>query len=91
MNLRSLVDWGLIPSRIHIRGDRKEYFTALTDVWQMFETIIPRRSCREVEPIVETIRKCRGNWRQRRCRRRSAKSPEARAYLDRLDAMNDFC
>src|SRR5437868_6576881 len=32
MNLRSLVDWGLIE-RSHVRGDRKEYFTALADVW----------------------------------------------------------
>ncbi len=57
MNLRSLVDWGLIQ-RVHIRGDRKEYFVCTTDVWQMFETIIRQRRRREVEPILETIERC---------------------------------
>lgn len=89
MNLRSLVDWGLIQ-RIHIRGDRKEYFTALTDVWQMFETIIRQRKRREVEPIVETIRRCRELAAKEMSATKGAKSPEARAYIERLDAMNDF-
>ncbi|MBI4717791.1 MAG: ArsR family transcriptional regulator [Planctomycetes bacterium] len=58
MNLRELVNWGLIH-RVHRRGDRKEYFEAEKDVWQMFETIIRERRRREVLPIVETIERCR--------------------------------
>ena len=58
MNLRSLVDWGLI-SRVHQFGDRKEYFQADTDVWHMFETILRERRRREVEPIISTIERCR--------------------------------
>jgi len=58
MNLRSLVDWGLIE-RLHLRGDRKEYFLCQTDVWKMFKTILQQRRRREVEPIVETIERCR--------------------------------
>ena len=57
MNLRQLVNWGLIE-RVHRRGDRKEYFQAETDVWQMFETITRERKRREIEPIVETIQRC---------------------------------
>src|SRR5512143_586450 len=58
MNLRALVDWGLIR-RVHHLGDRKEYFQADTDVWHMFETIMRERRRREVEPIVTTIERCR--------------------------------
>ncbi len=54
MNLRGLVDWGLIR-RVHKFGDRKEYFEADTDVWHMFETIMRERRRREVEPILATI------------------------------------
>ncbi len=54
MNLRALVDWGLIR-REHKMGDRKEYFVADTDVWHMFETIMRERRRREVEPILATI------------------------------------
>ncbi|MBL8880875.1 MAG: hypothetical protein JNG88_17310 [Phycisphaerales bacterium] len=57
MNLRGLVDWGLIR-RFHRLGDRKEYFQADTDVWHMFETIMRERRRREVEPIVATIDRC---------------------------------
>ena len=56
-NLRQLVNWGLIY-RIHRRNDRKEYFDAEKDVWQMFETISRERRRREVQPIVETIERC---------------------------------
>jgi DNA-binding transcriptional regulator GbsR (MarR family) len=57
MNLRGLVDWGLIE-RVHRLGDRKEYFQADTDVWHMFETIMRERRRREVEPIIATIDHC---------------------------------
>ncbi len=57
MNLRELENWGLIK-RIHRRGDRKEYFEAEKDVWQMFETIMRERRRREVLPIMETIERC---------------------------------
>ena len=57
MNLRGLVDWGLI-SRVHKFGDRKEYFQADTDIWHMFETIMRERRRREVEPIITTLERC---------------------------------
>ncbi|MEW6250607.1 MAG: MarR family transcriptional regulator, partial [Planctomycetota bacterium] len=58
MNLRALVDWGLVR-RVHHLGDRKEYFQADTDVWHMFETIMRERRRREVEPVIATIERCR--------------------------------
>lgn len=57
MNLRALVDWGLIR-KSHKLGDRKEYFEADTDVWRMFETIMRERRRREVEPIIATLDRC---------------------------------
>jgi len=57
MNLRALVDWGLIQ-RVHKFGDRKDYYEADTDVWHMFETIMRERRRREVEPIITTIDHC---------------------------------
>lgn len=57
MNLRQLGDWGLI-SKVHLRKDRKEYFVAETDVWQIFETITRERRRRELQPVVDTISQC---------------------------------
>jgi len=87
MNLRSLLDWGLIE-RVHRRGDRKEYFTALTDVWQMFETIVRQRRRREVEPILETLDRCRDM--AKKSGDKTADAAATKAYLARLNEMDVF-
>ena len=100
MNLRSLVDWGLIE-RVHLRGDRKEYFTCRTDVWQMFETILQQRRRREVEPIIETIERCvemaasqdpssNGSPPRRGSRGDTEDREEIRIYRNRLKEMHTF-
>ncbi|HMP18195.1 MAG TPA: MarR family transcriptional regulator, partial [Gemmatales bacterium] len=35
MNIRTLVEWGLVR-RVRKRGDRRDYYESLTDVWEMF-------------------------------------------------------
>ncbi|MFQ5423911.1 MAG: GbsR/MarR family transcriptional regulator [Phycisphaerae bacterium] len=89
INLRSLVDWGLID-RVHRRGDRKEYFTALTDVWRMFETIVRQRRRREIEPILDTIARCREMARRDRVATGGGDRKDTETYLRRLEDMNDF-
>ncbi len=89
MSLRALVDWGLIE-RVHHRGDRKEYFTANPDVWALFENITRQRKRREVEPILETIRKCRELVDAELTGLRGEAAAEARAYRQRLDDMLEF-
>lgn len=82
MNLRGLVDWGLVH-RVHKLGDRKEYFQADADVWHMFETITRERRRREVEPIVTTIDRCRAMVAD-------ADHAEARDFCRRLGELHDF-
>ena len=89
MNLRELVNWGLIY-RGHRKGDRKEYFEAEKDIWQMFETILRERRRREVQPIMETLQRCltmidtAGNGDGRT-------DGEAGAYRQRFRDMLEFC
>jgi DNA-binding transcriptional regulator GbsR (MarR family) len=54
MSLRALVEWGLV-SRVHKRGDRKEYFQADQDVWSIARTIIRERMRREILPLLTTL------------------------------------
>lgn len=89
MNLRSLVDWGLIE-RVHQRGDRKEYFICRTNVWEMFETIIRLRRRREVEPILDTITRCREMVGPGGTESRTEEAVERRVYVKRLEEMHDF-
>ncbi len=54
MSLRALLDWGII-TRVHKRGDRKEYFVAEADVWTMFKTIARERKKREIDPVIASL------------------------------------
>jgi DNA-binding transcriptional regulator GbsR (MarR family) len=58
MNLSKLVEWGLVR-RVHKRGDRKEYYESLHDVWEMFTLVANQRKRREIDPIINTLRRCR--------------------------------
>src|SRR5271169_104679 len=58
MSLRALCDWGIIR-RLHKRGERREYFESLTDVWEIFSIIAAERKRREMDPVLETIKQCR--------------------------------
>jgi HTH-type transcriptional regulator, glycine betaine synthesis regulator len=89
MNLRQLLNWGLIH-RTHRRGDRKEYFLAECDVWQMFEIISRERRRREIEPIIETIAKCREMLDAPAKGRRKAPDDDVALYDSRLRDMQDF-
>jgi HTH-type transcriptional regulator, glycine betaine synthesis regulator len=58
MNLSKLVEWGLVR-RVHKRGDRREYYESLSDVWEMFTLVASQRKRREIDPILNTLRRCR--------------------------------
>src|SRR5438105_10844035 len=58
MNLSKLVEWSLVR-RVHKRGDRKEYYESLADVWEMFTLVAHQRKRREIDPIINTLRRCR--------------------------------
>src|SRR5204862_1036260 len=57
MSLRALCDWGIVR-RLHKRGERREYFESLGDVWEMFSLIAAGRKRREMDPALETIKQC---------------------------------
>ncbi len=56
-SLRELENWGLI-SPVHFRGDRKQYYEAIKDPWEMFRVILDERRRREINPTVATLRAC---------------------------------
>lgn len=55
MALRELIAWGIV-SRVHIKGERKEFYTTEKDVWTMFRTISRERKKREVDPTIHVLR-----------------------------------
>jgi DNA-binding transcriptional regulator GbsR (MarR family) len=58
MNLSKLVEWGLVRP-VRKRGDRREYYESLADVWEMFTLVAAQRKRREIDPILATLRECK--------------------------------
>jgi DNA-binding transcriptional regulator GbsR (MarR family) len=54
MNLRALIDWGLVR-RVLKPGERREYFEAEKDVWKVATCIVRERKKRELEPLVRLL------------------------------------
>jgi DNA-binding transcriptional regulator GbsR (MarR family) len=57
MNLRALVDWGLVK-RVSVGSERKEYFQSEKDVWNMCCRIARERKKREIEPVLGSLQEC---------------------------------
>ena len=56
-SIKELQSWGLI-SVVHVLGDRRDYFTAKGDTWEMLMTIMQERKKREIEPTLTLLRQC---------------------------------
>ena len=54
MNLRELMTWDLI-SKVLKAGDRKEYFEAEKDIWEVAKRVAKERKRREIEPVLKVL------------------------------------
>src|SRR5215467_10747014 len=89
MSLRALCDWGIIR-RVHRRGERREYFESVGDVWEMFSLIAAERKRREMDPVLETIRQCRQMLDESHLGKAAAKREDVQATRQRLAGMEEF-
>jgi DNA-binding transcriptional regulator GbsR (MarR family) len=89
MSLRALCDWGVIR-RLHRRGERREYFESLSDVWEMFSIIAAERKRREMDPVLETIKQCQRMLDPQSIGKAGAKQESVQVTLKRLAGMEEF-
>jgi DNA-binding transcriptional regulator GbsR (MarR family) len=55
-SLRELQGWGIVRA-VHILGDRRVHYESVTNVWELFRTIVDQRKRREIDPTLEMLRK----------------------------------
>lgn len=55
MGLKELQAWRLVRLR-HLPGDRREFFEAPGDAWEIFRTLAEERRRREIEPTLSMLR-----------------------------------
>ena len=55
MNVRALIDWGIVQKEFVV-GERKEFFIAVKDIWELFKQIAKERKKREIEPVIKVLK-----------------------------------
>src|ERR1700727_493924 len=56
-SLRELQSWNIIRS-VPILGDRRTFYTAETDLWNLVKRIAAGRKARELDPAAAALREC---------------------------------
>ncbi len=56
-SIKELLGWRLIE-RVPLFGDRRDHFTAETDIWEMVTRIAAGRKAREVDPAEAALKAC---------------------------------
>lgn len=80
-SLRELLGWGLIR-RVHTMGDRRDYYEAEADMFEMVRAIAEGRKAREIDPALAMLRACVAEAK--------ADPRVSAAARKRLNAMLDF-
>ena len=81
-SLRGLIDWGVV-SKIHKPGERREYFVAEKDMWEVTRQVIIERRRRELEPVLrmlEDVKDVTGD----------KKDPEMKEFLSTTKDLSKF-
>ncbi len=80
-SLKELLGWNLIR-RVHVMGDRRDFFAAETDLWDMVTRIAEGRKAREIDPTLAMLRDCVAEANADRFMSATAR--------ERIVAMHDF-
>jgi DNA-binding transcriptional regulator GbsR (MarR family) len=67
MNLRELIDWGLVR-KVIVSGERREFFSAEKDIWKVATQIIKERKKRELDlmiPVLKELSEVEGDKRDK--------------------------
>jgi len=81
-NLKELVAWGLLRVVVK-KGERREFFEAEKDVWNIFTTVARERKRREIDPALTLLRKCAEETD-------GIATPEGKAFNEQMRALEEF-
>ncbi|MEM7117833.1 MAG: hypothetical protein AAF614_35710 [Chloroflexota bacterium] len=89
MNMRSLERWGM-AKEVWVRGERKKYYMAEADLWQVIRNVLGSRERREVQLALQVL----GESIEKLKTAETELSPEERElahyYLQRIAELQSF-
>ncbi len=89
MNMRALERWGM-AKEVWMRGERKKYYAAESDLWQVVRNVLSSRESREVQLALNVL----GDSIEKLKTAEAELTPEeqvlARYYLERIAELQSF-
>lgn len=80
MNIRELMNWNLVYREL-VPGERKEFFRAEKDIWEVAKRIARERKRREIEPLLRELSQLQNV---------DEETPEAKQFVKTLKDINSF-
>ena len=91
MNLRELIDWGLVQ-KVIVPGERKEFFSAEKDIWKVARQIVKERKKRELDtmlPVLKELSEVEGDKRDKAVKTFTDTIHNIRKFSEQADKVMD--
>ena len=89
MNMRALDRWGMVRE-VWVKGDRRKYYEAESDLWKVVKTIIESRERREVGIAVDVLEENTRKLEEAKPRLTEEERELAEYYLARVRDVQEF-
>ena len=89
MNMRDLERWGM-AQEVWMRGERKKYYRAESDLWQVIVNVLGSREQREVQVALDVLSDSVGKLKAAESELTPAERELAEYYLERIADLQSF-
>ena len=89
MNMRSIERWGM-AKEVWMKGERRKFYTAESDMWQVIRNILSGREMREVQRALHVLGESVEKLRQAENELSGEEQELAAYYLERLSDLQAF-
>jgi DNA-binding transcriptional regulator GbsR (MarR family) len=89
MNMRALERWGM-ATEVWMRGERKKYYKAESDLWQVIRNVLDSRERREVQMALQVLGESVAKLQAADDKLAPEEQELAKYYLERIDDLQAF-
>ncbi|MCB8926765.1 MAG: hypothetical protein H6652_14195 [Ardenticatenaceae bacterium] len=89
MNMRALERWGM-ANEVWMRGERKKYYQAESDLWQVIRNVLDSRERREVQVALQVLNESVEKLQTANEKLSPEEQELAKYYLERIDDLQAF-
>lgn len=89
MNMRALERWGM-ATEVWMRGERKKYYQAESDLWQVIRNVLDSRERREVQMALQVLNESVEKLQTANDQLSPEEQELAKYYLERIDDLQAF-